>query len=189
MSVLYQHGKFGAQQTASAAAALRFYALGLCGYAALKVLVNSFYALGQRRTPMVVSLCAIAVNFVLSWLFTFYLGFGHRGLALSTACIASINFLVLYAIMRKRLGRLETSQMMSMLLRLAVPTLLLCGVCIAGRYWALGNWMHMALMPKIVLLALTIGIAAAIFFACAMAFKLRELDAVAAGVMRRLKRR
>ena len=34
-----------------AAGALRFYAIGLAGYAALKVLVNAFYALDQRRTP------------------------------------------------------------------------------------------------------------------------------------------
>ncbi|MGH8275695.1 MAG: murein biosynthesis integral membrane protein MurJ, partial [Steroidobacteraceae bacterium] len=39
ISVLYQHGRFGAHQTVESAGALRFYAIGLCGYAALKVLV------------------------------------------------------------------------------------------------------------------------------------------------------
>src|SRR5205823_6548797 len=58
ISVLYQHGRFGARETAESAAALRFYAIGLCGYAALKVLVNAFYALDRRKTPMVVSFLA-----------------------------------------------------------------------------------------------------------------------------------
>ena len=55
ISVLYQHGKFNADQAAQAAGALRFYAIGLGGYAALKVLVNAFYALDRRKTPMLVS--------------------------------------------------------------------------------------------------------------------------------------
>src|SRR5262249_39180966 len=36
ISVLYQHGRVGAWQAGEAAGALRFYALGLSGYAALK---------------------------------------------------------------------------------------------------------------------------------------------------------
>src|SRR5205823_1124664 len=47
ISVLDQHGRFGARETAESAAALRFYAIGLCGYAALKVLVNAFYEIGR----------------------------------------------------------------------------------------------------------------------------------------------
>jgi len=49
ISVLYQHGKFSAYQAAQAAGALRFYAVGLAGYAALKVLVNAFYASRSAR--------------------------------------------------------------------------------------------------------------------------------------------
>ena len=62
ISVLYQHGRFGAHETAEAAGALRFYAIGLCGYAALKVLVNAFYALDRRKTPMVVSFLAVGAE-------------------------------------------------------------------------------------------------------------------------------
>jgi len=51
MSVIYQHGKYDAFQAGEAAGALRFYAIGLSGYAALKVLVNAFYALERRRHP------------------------------------------------------------------------------------------------------------------------------------------
>src|ERR1700719_2955920 len=41
ISVLYQHGPFGAHEAAESAGALRFYAIGLCGYAALQVLVHA----------------------------------------------------------------------------------------------------------------------------------------------------
>src|SRR5579871_1422219 len=91
ISVLYQHGRFGAYETAESAGALRFYAIGLCGYAALKVLVSAFYAIERRKTPMVVSCIAVLINLLLNWIFTMRLGWGHRGLAFSTACVASSN--------------------------------------------------------------------------------------------------
>src|SRR6202042_642208 len=78
MSVLYQHGRFDAHQASEAAGALRFYAIGLAGYAELKVLVNAFYALDRRKTPMVVSFGAVALNLAFNWIFTFRLGWGPR---------------------------------------------------------------------------------------------------------------
>ena len=81
MSVVYQHGKFLARDASQAGGALRFYAIGLAGYAALKVLVNAFYALDRRKTPMFVSFFAVALNLVFNWIFTFRLHWGHLGLA------------------------------------------------------------------------------------------------------------
>src|SRR5580658_9556290 len=52
ISVLYQHGKFNATQTAQAAGALLAYAIGLAVYSVLKVLVNAVYARVHRLTPM-----------------------------------------------------------------------------------------------------------------------------------------
>src|SRR6266403_4280424 len=92
ISVLYQHGRFGANEAAQAGGALRFYAIGLAGYAALKVLVNAFYALDRRKTPMLVSFLAVGLNLLFNWIFTIRLGWGHRGLAFSTGCIATLNF-------------------------------------------------------------------------------------------------
>ena len=79
--------------------------------------------------------------------------------------------------------------MRSMLIRMAIPTGLLAAICLAGRYWALGNWPSLPLIPKIVALSATIAVAGAAFFASAMLFKVTELEAVTAGLMRRLKRR
>ena len=95
ISVIYQHGRFDAHEAAQAGGALRFYAIGLGGYAALKVLVNAFYALDRRKTPMIVSFLAVGLNLVFNWIFTFRLGWGHRGLAFSTGCVATCNFLLL----------------------------------------------------------------------------------------------
>src|ERR1700739_3991703 len=144
ISVLYQHGRFGARETAALAGALRFYAIGLCGYAALKVLVNAFYALDRRKTPMVVGFIAVVLNLLLNWLFTHELGWGHRGLAFSTACVASSNFLILYALMRAQLGRLESGAMLALLAKVALASAVLLAICWAGAHLLLADW---ALQP------------------------------------------
>ncbi len=51
------------------------------------------------------------LKLLLNWIFTVHLGWGHRGLAFSTACVATSNFLILYLLMRSHLGRLESRAM------------------------------------------------------------------------------
>src|SRR5262249_5038329 len=152
MSVLYQHHRFTAYEAAQAAGALQFYAIGLSGYAALKVLVNAFYALDRRKTPMLVSFSAVALNLFLNWFFTVQLGWGHEGLAMSTACIATSNFLLLYFLMRQQLKQLETRTMLALLGKLAIAGGVLGGVCWLGSHYLLADWATEAFIPKCVYL-------------------------------------
>ncbi|MBS0580447.1 MAG: murein biosynthesis integral membrane protein MurJ [Proteobacteria bacterium] len=188
ISVLYQHGRFGAHETAESAGALRFYALGLCGYAALKILVNAFYAIDRRKTPMVVSFIAVALNLVLNIIFTRALGWGHRGLAFSTACVASSNFLILYFLMRAHLGALESRAMARLLGKLAIACSVLFVLAWGGGQWLLSDWATQAFWPKCASLLLVIGAAGAGFVACAHALGIAEVQEILAAVRRRLRR-
>jgi putative peptidoglycan lipid II flippase len=188
VSVLYQHGRFTAHETAEAAAALRFYAIGLCGYAALKVLVNAFYAIDRRKTPMIVSFLAVALNLLLNWLFTVHLGWGHRGLAFSTACIATTNFLVLYVLMHRHLGRLESRAMLVLLSRVAVASALLALICWAGSHYLLGGWAVERFWPKLGSLVLVIGAGAGAFLFSATALRIPEMQQITQAISRRFRR-
>ncbi|TLZ00052.1 MAG: murein biosynthesis integral membrane protein MurJ [Gammaproteobacteria bacterium] len=188
ISVLYQHGRFGAHETAESAAALRFYAIGLCGYAALKVLVNAFYALERRRTPMLVSFLAVGLNLALNWTLTVRFNWGHRGLALSTACVATSNFLILYALMRSHLGRLESRAMLALLSKLALASAVLLLASWAGAHFLLADWAVQSFWPKCLSLVLVIVLAAAAFFVSASALGIGEVHEIARAVQRRLRR-
>lgn len=189
ISVLYQHGRFGAHETAESAGALRFYALGLCGYAALKVLVNAFYAIDRRKTPMLVSFLAVGLNLLLNWIFTLRLGWGHRGLAFSTACIASSNFLVLYWLMHRELKRLETRAMVLLLARVGLASAAMALVCWAGETALLADWATQAFWPKLGALLAVMAAAIATFLATAALLRIPELAALWSTVGRRLGRR
>jgi putative peptidoglycan lipid II flippase len=188
ISVLYQHGKFTAFQTAQAAGALRFYAVGLAGYAALKVLVNAFYALDKRKTPMLVSLFAVVLNLAFNWLFTFRLGWGHRGLAFSTGCIATVNFLLLYALMRRHLKGLESRRMFVMLAKAALAAAALVAVCAASSHWLLADWQSQAFLPKLGALLATVIVGALVFAGCGAALHIEELKELQGAILRRLRR-
>ena len=188
ISVLYQHGRFDAFQAGEAAGALRFYALGLAGYAALKVLVNAFYALDQRRTPMYVSFFAVALNLLLNWIFTRELGWGHRGLAFSTGCVATCNFLLLYALMHRHLKRLETRRMSVLLIKVVLASVALAAVCWASQQWLLNDWAQQRFATRLSLLLLTIGAGGLTFFACGAALRIEELRELWDAVQRRVHR-
>jgi putative peptidoglycan lipid II flippase len=188
ISVLYQHGRFNAHQTHEAAGALQYYALGLIGYASLKVLVNAFYALDRRKTPMFVSFGAVGLNLLFNWLFTWHLGWGHRGLAFSTACVASTNFIVLYLLMRQELGRFEFGALLSLTLRVALASAVMAAACLASTHWLLPDWAARGLWLRLLWLLATIGVAAALFAISATALKVSELTAITAAFRRRLQR-
>ena len=189
ISVLYQHGKFTAFEASQAAGALRFYAIGLAGYAALKVLVNAFYALDRRKTPMVVSFLAVAINLIFNWIFTFRLGWGHRGLAFSTGCVASFNFLLLYLLMHRQLKTLETRRMFVMLGKVAVAAAGLVAVCAASSHWLLADWPTQTFLIKLIALLGTVVIGALVFAGCGIALHIDELNELLDAVRRRLRRK
>ncbi|MEP6937697.1 MAG: murein biosynthesis integral membrane protein MurJ [Chthoniobacterales bacterium] len=188
ISLIYQHGRFTASATAQTAAALRFYAIGLVGYSAVKVLAPAFYALDKRNLPMLVSLLSIAVNFCLNWFFTFHLGLGHRGLALSTSAVAITNFLLLYFMMRHYAGRLETGALLATFGKLLVAGAVLAGICFGAEWFFFPSVTALRIWQKLLAVSVTIGAGAAAFFGVAYLLRVAEVHDVKVLVQRRLRR-
>jgi putative peptidoglycan lipid II flippase len=189
MSVLYQHGKFDAHEAAQAGGALRFYAIGLAGYAALKVLVNAFYALDRRKTPMFVSFLAVGLNLLFNWIFTFQLHWGHLGLAFSTGLVATCNFLLLYVLMYRQLHGLELRRMMVLLTKTAVAGAALAAICAVSVRWPLADWATQSFWYKTGLLFGTIIGAGLAFLAVGALLRIEELQELSTMVKRRVLRR
>src|SRR5208283_3606954 len=95
---------FQLYDTQQTALALSCYAIGLAGYAALKVLNPAFYALGDARTPMLVSIASVGINYAAAVTAIRVAHLGHAGLAMSTSVVALFGFVVLFAILRNRIG-------------------------------------------------------------------------------------
>ena len=92
------------------AVALIGYSIGLTGYAAIKILSPAFYALNDAKTPMLIAIASIAVNFGGGYLLREW--FLHYGVTagysiclnmvmsashLATSIVALVNFFALHS--------------------------------------------------------------------------------------------
>jgi putative peptidoglycan lipid II flippase len=102
--LLYQHGRFGAGDSWQTAQALWAYAVGLSAFSAVRVMVPVYYSLGMTRIPVMISFITIAVNVILNVALMGPLQ--HRGLALATSIASVLNFVLLFEVLRRKLGGL-----------------------------------------------------------------------------------
>jgi putative peptidoglycan lipid II flippase len=102
--LLYERGRFTAEDTQGTATALFLYSFGLVGYTGVKVLAPAFYALNAPRVPLLASVLAVVTNLVVV-----LLGYGHigfRAVALGTALGSLLNAGLLGAAFELRVGGL-----------------------------------------------------------------------------------
>ena len=137
---------------------------------------------------MLVSLCSIAINFCLNYYFTFHLNLGHRGLALSTSLVALTNFMMLYTMMRRYTGRLETGAMIKTLAKLLVAGALLAAICLLAQHFIFFSHAETSAWRKLFGLMLTIAVGGATFFGAAYLLHVAELRDVVALVRTKFDR-
>ncbi|MBN1626244.1 MAG: polysaccharide biosynthesis C-terminal domain-containing protein, partial [Deltaproteobacteria bacterium] len=150
---------------------LQAYTLGLAGYACIKVLAPSFYALDLPRTPVRISLIGIALNIILNYIFIFVMKLGVLGLAMSTSLVAIINVLQLASALRSRIG--AYGGMWGFSARIALSSIIM-GLAVYGlrimlephltQFW--GNFS---------LIVITISVGVAVFLFAAWILKMKEL--------------
>jgi len=104
VALLFQRGAFSAEATQLTASALLYYATGLWAFAAVRIVVNAFYAMQDARTPVKIALVSITANFILG---VILMGpMGHCGLALALSLAMMLNLVLLTGSLRSRLGAL-----------------------------------------------------------------------------------
>jgi putative peptidoglycan lipid II flippase len=156
IGLIYQHGKFKAWDTVQTAAALRVYAIGLSGYAAIKVLQPCFYALDRPRTPLMVSLTGIGINLVMNLILVKVFNMGHVGLATTTGCLALVNFIQLAVYLRRDVAYGSAGMWLRYGGAIALSAVA-CGGAAWGVREVLGGYQHPGLIWEAFVLALAIG--------------------------------
>lgn len=100
--VLFQRGEFGVYSTEITGMALMFYSIGLFSFGGIKILVTAFHALQDTKTPVKVAGLCLLINAVLNFVLMGPLKVG--GIALASAIAGTVDFLILFYVMNRRLG-------------------------------------------------------------------------------------
>ncbi|MDV2479312.1 MAG: murein biosynthesis integral membrane protein MurJ [bacterium] len=172
VQTLFERGQFTAASTQGSAFALLFYAIGLCAFAGVKVIVPAFYSMEDTTTPMKIGVCAVGLNIVLSLLLMGPLK--HGGLALATSLASLFNVFALLFIFKRRVGRLGGRRILASTLKLTASSAVM-GLSAA---WMAHRWIAQAAsgLERVSSLATVILVGVAVYIACSYALKCEELS-------------
>jgi putative peptidoglycan lipid II flippase len=189
IAAIYQDGlHFQLYDTQQTALALSYYAIGLMGYAALKVLSPAFYALNDARTPMLVSLGSILVNYAAASTMIRFAGLRHAGLALSTSAVALFGFVVLFAILRKRIGGVYGRDLAAQMGKVTLASAIM-GAAIFATSHGMATWLGVSQFARLADLGVSIPVGLAVYYGACRMLGLTEIDGVIRAFARPIRRR
>jgi len=181
LHVLFERGAFTRPVTTLTAEILVGYTAGLTFYVGNRILTPAFFAMHDTRTPVLAGMAAVVVNILASVLLM--RPFGVTGLALATAVASGCNFLLLFACLRRRIGRLGGRGIFWAAARVALA----CAPMAAWGLLAQSRWDVLSAPSAVQGAAVLCGeilVGVAIFAAAAVALRCEEVG-WALGVLRR----
>ena len=128
IQVLFQRGAFDAQSTAMSSWCLFFFAFGLPFISGTKILAPMFFSLKDTKTPVIVAFFVMISYIGFSLILMGPLRAGGLALALSLSSL--INFVVLFYLLEKKLGKIEKKDLLVSALKSA-----LSAVVMGGSVW------------------------------------------------------
>ena len=183
VSLLFEGGLFDHTATVKAANTLMAYSFGLFAYAGLKLLLPSFYSLKDTRTPMRIGVLCMILNVVLNVILM--IPMKEVGIALSTSVTNAINFIVLFIILGKQIGKIQG---------LTAPFI---RICIASAVMGVLIWYVYPMIPVLpgmhhkIALAVkifgTIGVGIVFYFVFCFVLGMRELKSAWQLIMKKEK--
>jgi putative peptidoglycan lipid II flippase len=187
VQVLFERGRFLPADTAATAGALRFYAVGLIGYSAVRIAAPTFYAIGRSRVPVIVSTCAIALNVILSATLVHFIGF--VGLALGASIAATGNAILLLWLLHRELDGLDVRDIATVLVKAMLATLAMA-VAVAAVEYGLANILPgSGFTARTVRLGVSIGAGIIALATTARLLRIREFTDIVTMVVGRLRSR
>jgi putative peptidoglycan lipid II flippase len=184
--LLFERGAFTSASTNRVAYALSCLAPGLVLFSTVNILARAFFALGDTKTPMKISIVCLTINFAVTCALLKPLREGGPGIVNTlTSCL---NLGLLLFALRKKLGKLELES-----LRKNLPTMALMTIfagLVAWESWRLweDSIGHKNLALKIGAVFVPAGIAGLAYWLIALAFKIPAAKEMAEFALARFKK-
>ncbi|MBI4766228.1 MAG: murein biosynthesis integral membrane protein MurJ [Deltaproteobacteria bacterium] len=181
--LIFEHGRFNAQDTFHTAEALVYYAVGLFAYASVKITVPVFYALNDTKYPVISTFLAVAANLIFVSL-TLDI-FQHKAIAFSMSIAMIFNFIFLSAVLFRKVGGYDLRVLFGSLLKIILASLVM-----GWSAYYLYRWLRLLLNPEaipnqIITLGLVIAFAVGLYFLLIRFLGIREMDEVMASIKKR----
>jgi len=184
VSTLYFSGKFTAHDLENVRTCLIAYGVGLPFFAGMRILTPVFFAAKDTRTPALVGLVALSVNFIMAWKFSGI--FGAWGIALSTSISSVVNFMILAFLINRQHSDLPWGRIFGVTLRIILGALIM-GLSL--KYTV--EWLDLAIwktqgvgLEKVLWLTALISLGILVYAFATRALGLKQLAKVFRGLKR-----
>jgi len=182
-SLFFLGGEFSYHEVRQTAFALAAYAPGLVFVGISRVVVPTFYALKDTRTPVLISVFTLIVNAGLGlWLMQVY---SHVGLALALTFATVFNSAALLWALRRKIGSLGLSAVFGSVIRMIPPVIFMAAIVVfilRGGPW--DNPDERLIQGGLLIAAVLAGVAA--FSVGCLFFRVPEMKGFADIVRKRL---
>ncbi|MBN2394836.1 MAG: murein biosynthesis integral membrane protein MurJ [Candidatus Atribacteria bacterium] len=135
--LFYEHGVFSSKDTRMTEVALVSYTVGLFATAALRLVINAFYALKDTRTPLKIGSLIVMINIILDLIMVRYLA--HAGIALATSIAAILHFITLSIYLNKKVNGIYNRELYIFWWKISLLSLLM-GICC----WLIATYFSLA---------------------------------------------
>jgi putative peptidoglycan lipid II flippase len=172
VNLLFQRGEWDTLATTKTAQALLFYSLGIWAIVGVRVMTSTFYSMQDTKTPVKVAVTGLLVNIILS--LALMGPMLHNGLALAHALAATLNFSLLFYLLRKRLGGLRSREILGSFTRTIAASAVMaapCAILLRGDLWQHGGSASL----KAAMLGSTIAMAVVVYAFASMAVGSTEI--------------
>ena len=183
--LLFERGRFLPSDTAATAAALRFYAVGLVGYATARIASPIFYAVGRSRVPVIVSVSTIAANIAINLTLIRVMGF--RGLALGTSIAMMANGGALLVLLRGHLDGLDEARLAATFAKTVVASCVMAAASLGVEHLLSVLMPGHGLATQAVQLFTAIAAGLLALGASAKILRIREFDEAVSALTARLR--
>ena len=189
IALIFEHGRFTADDTAATARALQFYAVGLVGYSIVRIVSPAFYALRRSRIPVIASFVSVIANISMAFVLVRVMGFA--GLALATSIAAIANAATQLFFLRRELGGIQAGRILITFVKTVAAA-----APMAAAAWFVESWLRDVIggngVARDALRVLgSIVVALAVLSVAAWAVRLHEFEdarQIVLGRLRRLRR-
>ena len=185
--LLFEHGdKFTAVATARVSFALMCLAPGLVAFSTVNILARAFYALGDTKTPIKISLFCLTINFTAACILMKPLQEGGPGIANTFTSLINVGLLLF--VLRKKLGKLEMKPLRDTLRPLALATILAGVIAWCGWHFWERTFGHATTALKIGEVFVPAGIAGTIYWLTALLCKIPAANEMTDFALAKFKR-
>lgn len=175
VSLVFQRGQYSAANTLLTGQILAAYALGLLGYAGIKVVQPVFIALEKPLLPMFIALGALVVSISLNYYFVYVLHANAPWLALTTSVMTTLNFLFYAFYLYRLLGSLCLGTLLPGLARIAGAAVPLAGLCYVLDRWWMADFTTWSFLDKLFGLASAGAVAGILYLGLCWLLRVPEL--------------